>query len=82
MEEPLVIGKPSGPRHAIFGCKDGSDRTDVLSHLAGSDEPPEGLSNGCVPFVDYLPPLYEDLPVCPHCGGPSMLFELLEPVAG
>jgi hypothetical protein len=34
-------------------------------------------------FSGLLPPLYEDLPTCPHCdSGPVDLVELLTPVAG
>jgi hypothetical protein len=39
--------------------------------------------DGCtVSFSELLPPLYEDLPSCPYCGGPSVLLELLAPLAG
>jgi hypothetical protein len=41
-------------------------------------------ADGCdCDFVELLPPLGEDLPNCPHCGGPSKLVAVLAPsVAG
>jgi hypothetical protein len=79
MEEPFTIGKASGPCWATFACKSHQDWLD------GGDESDEEveLHAGCtVPFADYLPPLGEELPPCPHCGGQSILDELLVPVAG
>jgi hypothetical protein len=83
MEKPLVIGKPSGPRHATFACT--TYRAECEAFERDGIEPDETsrTGDGCtVPFVDDLPPLFEDLPACPYCDGPSLLLELLAPVAG
>lgn len=83
MDEPIEVGKPSGPEYATFICKDYQEDCRRFQETGIESHDVERFHDGCTePYVNDLPPFWMDLLPCPYCGGPSELLELLAPVAG
>jgi hypothetical protein len=65
--------------YGTFACKT------YRSWLEGGEasDPDWACPEGCtLEYAEQLPPIHWELPPCPHCAGPSVLIEVLEPVAG
>ena len=64
--------------YATFGCKTYHEQCETLQATGVESEEP--LGDVCeAGFVDLLPPLCIELPVCPGCGGPTEVLETLVP---
>ena len=71
------------PRFATFTCQNYRDATQTLTETGIEPDESSQTRDGCEsPFAELLLPLWEELLPCPHCGGPSVLLELLTPAVG